>query len=110
MTAERRQHTRLPKQEHVQVDVTTEGIPTSADVFDCSSRDFSLRGVRLHGDHAIDLGSRVDLTVHMKSDGKDYQLSGKVKWVTVTTENEHLAGVELLENESADMEKWRALF
>lgn len=110
MTEERRQHTRLPRQEHVKVDVITDGVPTSAEVFDCSSRDFSLRGVRLHGDHPIDLGSHVDMTVHMKATETDYRLTGKVKWVTVTTENEHLAGVELSEESSKDIADWQGLF
>ena len=110
MTSERRQHTRLPRQEHVKVDVVTDGVPTSAEVFDCSSRDFSLRGIRLHGDHPIDLGSHVDMTVHMKATKTDYHLTGKVKWVTVTTENEHLAGVELVDTSSEDMTKWQSLF
>lgn len=110
MNEERRQHTRLPRQEHVKVDVVTEGVPTSAEVFDCSSRDFSLRGVRLHGDHPIDLGSQVDMIVHMKSEKTDYRLTGKVKWVTVTTENEHLAGVELSIDTSKDIQQWQSLF
>lgn len=110
MVDERRLYVRLASREKVIVNVTENDDKEQIYEFECYSRDLSTNGVRLHGDQHFSLGSRLEMVVHLRSEKKDYMLSGKVKWNTETTESEHLTGVELCRDGSPDLMQWKQRF
>ena len=110
MIEERRKHIRESRQEKVIVNVITCEKESKEISFECLSKDFSAKGVRLHGHQGLDLNTKVNMIVHLLSHKRDYSLAGQVKWVTETTENEQLAGVELLDMEGFDLAHWQELF
>ena len=110
MVEERRKHNRTPQEELVKVDVVSDEKPSESMVFECNSRDFSEKGIRLHGHQKLDLHSHVNLVVHMSEHKQDYSLAGTIKWVTETTEHEILAGIELSDGQTTDLAKWQSLF
>jgi hypothetical protein len=110
MIKEKRQHLRTRHEESVKVDVISEGATEPPVTLDCFSRDFSHKGIRLHGHTTFNLNSHVNLVVHMSAEKRDYKLHGTIKWVTETTEHEVLAGVELLPNQGSDLTHWQAKF
>ena len=110
MVAERRQAYRFPGKEQVKVDVISEDAPNQTLEFECFARDLSKQGIRLHGHQDLQLHAELSLKVHMKDKNQDYQLSGKIKWVTETTEREVIAGVELSDEDSQDWQQWQKLF
>lgn len=110
MTAERRRYQRVLGEELVKVDVVSDDNPEQLMIFECNSKDFSSKGIRLHGHQSLALNARVNLVVHMSAHQLDYRLTGLIKWVTETTEHEILAGIELHEENESDIEKWQVLF
>jgi len=110
MQQERREHTRELQQEHVKVDVISKESPKQNLRYDCFSRDFSKSGVRVHGNQSFELGTHVQLVIHMSEQKKDYSLQGVVKWFTETTEHEVVAGIEFDNTHSSDLEDWQKLF
>ena len=110
MNIERRRHQRKLQQERVIVNVETADEQHQTFEYECNSRDLSPTGVRLHGDHALKLNSTLDLQVHLQNAHMDYSLTGVVKWVTETTEHEHLAGVELDSTRAGELSRWQSLF
>jgi|GEM_PF-2584779 len=110
MVEERRMHVRTAQEELVKVDVVSDDHPGETMVFECNSRDFSQKGIRLHGHTLFDLNSHVNLVVHMSAEKQDYNLEGTIKWVTETTEHEVLAGIELQGDSSTDLSRWQSLF
>jgi len=110
MNIERRQHQRKLQQERVVVNAVTADKQHQAFEYECSSRDLSAKGIRLHGNHPLELNCELDLQVHLQNAHMDYSLTGVVKWVTETTEHEHLAGVELDSARAGELSRWQSLF
>lgn len=108
MTDERRAEARQVQNEAILVDVSLIG--EKPIVFECSAKDLSPQGVRLHGEQLLKLNSQVDLLVRMPSKQENYRLTGVVKWITETTEKEHLAGIQLSDNIHTDVNEWKKLF
>lgn len=110
MTEERRLYARVAGEELVKVDVVSDDNPAQLMIFECNSKDFSSKGIRLHGHQSLELNAQVNLVVHMSEHKQDYNLAGTIKWVTETTEHEVLAGIELSGDDATDLEKWQVLF
>ena len=110
MIDERRKYSRILRDELIVVDVLCNEKIDIPLVFECRSKDLSAKGVRIHGQHSVPLNQDVELVIHMGIDKQAYILSGKIKWTTETTENEHLAGIELSDNQETDIGKWQKLF
>lgn len=107
---ERRAHAREIQQEQVKVDVVSQENPSEVLTYDCFSRDFSISGVRIHGSQSFELGTEVNLVIHMSDVKKDYGLQGTIKWFTETTEHEVVAGIEFNQERSTDLQDWQKLF
>ncbi|WP_444994830.1 PilZ domain-containing protein [Aliikangiella sp. IMCC44359] len=110
MIDERRKYARILREEPIKVDVLCNEHFNSPLVFECSSKDFSAKGVRIHGQHPVPLNQDVEIVVHLGKEDKEFILSGKIMWTTETTENEHVAGIELSDNQETDIDNWRTLF
>jgi len=108
MMEEKRSSARRSENGAVHVDVLAES--NSVIRYEGSMRDISLNGIRLHGRHPIEKNSKIDMLVEVESNDSKYNLSGSVKWVTETTENEFVAGLELIEEKGSDMVAWKAIF
>jgi len=78
--------------------------------FEGSIWDFSVNGMRVHGKHPIEKDTTLHLQIEFEFDKAKFALSGIVKWVTKTTENEYIAGLELDEAHSQDLDQWRERF
>ncbi len=74
--------------------------------YEGSMWDFSSNGIRLHGKHAIEKGACLDIQIRFENEETEFNLSGNVKWVTKTTEDEYIAGLELDKSRSQDIGKW----
>lgn len=109
MSQERRVELRKNHQQPVLISATLENQNQPVE-FTCSSRDISKNGIRLHGKSMFELGVRLNIHVHLDAQSGDYQLLGIVKWVTETTEKEHLAGIQLLPESGTDFQRWQATF
>ncbi len=112
MYEEKRSHSRRSQNAQVHVDLvkaSNESIQTAIR-FEGSMWDFSSNGIRLHGKHLIIKDANVELLVEFESDHFKYSLMGDVKWVTETTEHEFIAGVELDQSNSPDINKWQEKF
>jgi len=112
MMEEKRSSVRRSENGAVHVDVLAVSDQASNSIirYEGSMRDISLNGIRLHGKHALEKGSILELLVELESNDSKYNLSGNVKWVTETTENEFVAGLELVEGKSSDISAWQAIF
>ena len=110
MTDERRKSIRISQREIVQVELVIENTNIPPLFFECSSRDFSKQGIRLHGHHPLERDIDVNLMVHMESENRNFNLSGTIKWVTETTEKEYLAGLYLSDSNDTDIDEWHMLF
>ena len=108
MMKEKRSSARRMENGAIHVDVLS--TPDSTIRYEGSMRDISLNGIRLHGKHPIQQNSIIDMRVELELTNSKYSLSGSVKWVTETTENEFVAGLELLEGKNADLAAWKAIF
>ena len=108
MFEEKRSHTRCSQNAQVHVDLTETAQSTIR--FEGSMWDFSSDGIRLHGKHSITKGSSLELVVEFEADQSKFNLAGNVKWVTETTEHEFIAGVELDQSNSPDINIWREKF
>ena len=112
MFKEKRTHSRRSQNAQVHIDLvkaSNESIKTAIR-FEGSMWDFSASGIRLHGKHLIVKDASVELLVEFEVDHSTYSLIGDVKWVTETTEHEFIAGVELDQSHSPDINKWQEKF
>ena len=112
MTDEKRVYPRQSQNGQVHVDVirAEDGENDGAIRYEGAMRDVSQNGIRLHGKHPIEKGANLSLVVEFESNNKHYSLAGSVRWVTETTEHEFIAGLELTDAESKDIESWRNIF
>jgi hypothetical protein len=112
MTEEKRIYPRQSKNGQVHVDVlnTESGAQAESVRYEGAMRDVSQNGIRLHGKHPIEKGANLSLVVEFESNHQHYTLSGSVRWVTETTEHEFVAGLELSDSVSTDIESWRRIF
>jgi len=83
MGAERRTEARQEQEEHILVNIASIGQEPMD--FECSAKDLSPKGIRLHGETLLKLNSEVDLVIRWGAKQKDYRLTGVVKWITETT-------------------------
>ncbi len=112
MVEEKRNFPRQLQNEQVHVDIlkaSNEQIDTSIR-YEGRMKDISHNGIRLHGKHPLKKDSTLELLVEFEEDHSKYNLSGCVKWVTQTTENEFVAGLELSDTDNTDILKWHQKF
>jgi len=112
MVEEKRNHPRRSQNGQVHVDILTASNESIEEVirYEGAMKDISPNGIRLHGKHPLEKNAVLELMVEFEADHSKYNLSGSVKWVTETTENEFVAGLELTENDSKDINSWRSNF
>ncbi len=112
MFEEKRNHQRKSQKAEVIVNILSDSKdPThNNDHYECSSKDISKNGVKLYGNQSFIKGSRLKLEASHRKDEDLMSLIGYVKWTTVTTENEHLTGVEFSETNSPDIGIWKGMF
>lgn len=77
--------------------------------FEGAMKDISQSGIRLHGKHPLSKNSILELEVEVESSRVKYSLKGNVKWVSETTENEYVAGLEI-DSSSQDFTNWQNSF
>ncbi len=112
MVEEKRFFPRQFQSEIVHVDIlkaSNEKIETSIR-YEGAMKDISPHGIRLHGKHKLEKDALLEIIVEFETDHSKFSLSGNVKWVTVTTENEYVAGLELNESGSLDLASWKEKF
>ncbi len=109
MVAEKRLNLRTESDETVRVKVITDK-PLEHKDFRCRISDLSATGLRLFGEVPLQQGMTLGLLVEVKGQPRRYTLNGKVQWITSTTENEFIAGIELMESPVSDYKVWRELF
>jgi len=111
MVEEKRNFPRHLQNDRVHVDIlhaSDQQIDTSVH-YQGEMKDISHSGIRLHGKHPLTKDAILELLVEFETDHTKYHLFGCVKWVTVTTENEFIAGLEL-NDKGTDVGRWRKQF
>ena len=112
MIEEKRNYPRRSPNGQVHIDIlkaSNEKIDTRIR-YEGAMKDISPNGIRLHGKHPLEKDAVLELLVEFEADHAKYSLSGSVIWVTETTENEFVAGLELADGESRDIALWREIF
>jgi len=109
MVDEKRLSSRKESDETVRVKVITDK-PLEHKDFQCRISDLSDSGLRLFGEVPLQQGMTLGLLVEVKGQPRRYTLNGKVQWITSTTENEYIAGIELIESPVSDYNVWKELF
>ena len=90
--------------------VTSTEDPPLTTIF-CSAVDVSAKGMQVYIDHVVPLGSGLELSVELRGSSRPFVLAGKVKWVHETEyKDSYLLGVELVDAQSPDIERWVELF
>lgn len=110
--SEKRSHPREVTNEQVHVDIvnaSNENIDDSIR-YEGALRDVSRDGIRLHGKHRLEKSTQLDLLVEFESNHSKYRITANVMWVTETTENEFIAGLELDAEKTTDLQSWQKRF
>ncbi|PCI69041.1 MAG: hypothetical protein COA86_06245 [Kangiella sp.] len=110
--SEKRTFTRIATIEQVHVDILKASNEKVDDKirYEGVLKDVSSNGIRLHGKHRLEKDAQLDLLVEFESNHSQYQLTANVMWVTETTENEFIAGLELDGDKTTDLESWQKRF
>lgn len=98
----------LADQVHVDILYASNEEITEKIRYEGTIKDVSSNGIRLHGKHRLEKDATLDLSVELEKDHSVFNLSGMIKWVTSTTENEYIAGLKLVNN--ADISRWQGHF
>ena len=109
MSVEKRQQSRQKTDNAVKVKVITDATLKDNN-FLCRISDLSNTGLRLYGDAPLEVGMTLGLLVELKDKPRKYTLNGVVQWVTGTTQNEYIAGIQLIESPVSDYEVWQEFF
>jgi len=112
MVEEKRNFPRQPQNEQVHIDILKASNEKIDDKvrYEGRMKDISHNGIRLHGKHPLEKNAKLQMLVEFESDQAVFNISGCVKWVTETTENEFVAGLELSKTGGADIERWHNKF
>ncbi|MDQ7050775.1 MAG: PilZ domain-containing protein [Enterobacterales bacterium] len=112
MQHEKRSHARQNPETSIifTIDNTVDGIQQAEIRLEGKSKDISATGLRIHGKHAVEKGQQIKLWVEIAQASHKFQLVATVKWVTQTTEDEFVAGLEIDEDKSEDHLEWLAQF
>jgi len=112
MQREKRSHARQNPEASIifTIDNTSESGQQAEIKLEGKSKDISATGLRIHGKHAVEKGQQVKLWVEIDQSSHKYHLVATVKWVTQTTEDEFVAGLEIDEDKSEDHLEWLAQF
>lgn len=111
MVEEKRSFPRYSQNGRVHVDILNADYQSANSKirYEGTMKDISNHGIRLHGKHRLEKDSVLELLVEFEADRSRFNLSGVIRWVTQTTENEFIAGLEL-DKQSADAGKWQDKF
>jgi len=111
MIEEKRNFPRYSQNGRVHIDIlnATHQSTNSKIRYEGTMKDISNNGIRLHGKYRLEKNSVLELLVEFEADHSQFNLSGVIRWVTQTTENEFIAGLEL-DKQSADASQWQDKF
>ena len=112
MTVEQRTHERHPREEAIFIEVLAASNDDAKDnlTLRCTTRDISEKGLKIHSRYPFIVNSILELLINFESGGYKFLLTGEVKWVENPTEDDYLAGFELIDAEHSDFLVWRRMF
>jgi len=108
---ERRQHSRLDRDEKLFLQVTRcdEDEDLVGTTVLCETIDVSANGLKLHTRKEVVVGVELDLWVNIDGRAGKFFLTGTVKWSRPEAGG-HCSGIEVLERENTDIRGWHELF
>ncbi len=108
---ERRQHSRLNRDEKLFLQVTRcdEDEELVGTTVLCATVDVSVSGLKLHTRKEVKAGIELDLWVNIDDRAGKFFLTGSVQW-SRSEAGGHCSGIEILDRDNTDIRGWRELF
>jgi hypothetical protein len=112
MNTDKRRDTRHDREESIFIEVLAASGGSEHDnlILECTTRDISADGLKIHAKYPFILGSILELLISFESGGYKFLLTGQVKWFDELSDDEYLAGFQLIEAEHSDFIVWRNMF
>ncbi|WP_196138233.1 PilZ domain-containing protein [Aliikangiella sp. G2MR2-5] len=112
MSDEKRKDRRHSREEKIFIEVLAASSDTASDnlMLECSTRDISKNGLKIHARFPFIQGSILELLLNFESGGYKFLLTGEVKWVENISDEDYLAGFELVDAEHSDYMVWQKMF
>ncbi len=112
MNTDKRKQTRHPREEVIFIEVLSASSQSEQDniLLECTTRDISSDGLKIQSKHPFILDSILELIISFESGGYKFLLTGQVKWCETLSNDECLAGFEIIESEHSDFLVWRNMF
>ena len=112
MTSDKRRQERQEREEVIYIEVldaTSEGVQDNI-MLECTTKDISPDGLKIHAQYPFIVDSILELLISFESGGYKFLLTGQVRWSEKISEQDHLAGFEIIESEHSDFLVWRNMF
>lgn len=112
MSNEKRRQTRHDREESIFIEVLAASGQSDNDnvILECTTKDISKDGLKIHAKYPFIIDSILELLISFESGGYKFLLTGQVKWFDQLSDDEYLAGFELIEAEHSDFVVWRKMF
>ena len=112
-TAERRQAVRYLVDDNFEVKIlfTSDNPKVLGKKFSCSAVDISKTGLQINAEQPLAIKSVLDLSIAVKDSGREYLVTGDVKWCKPTTGISHAIGIQLKSRSgtNTDLDAWKTL-
>lgn len=112
MSQEQRRDERHFREEKIYIEVLSSSGAEADDnlMLECTTRDISARGLKIQSNYPFIISSILELLINFESGGYKFLLTGEVKWLEEVSEEDFLAGFELIEAEHSDYIVWQNMF
>ena len=112
MSNDKRKQTRHDREESIFIEVLAASGQSENDnlILECTTKDISKDGLKIYAKYPFIVDSILELLISFESGGCKFLLTGEVKWFEQLSDDEYLAGFELIEAEHSDFVVWRNMF
>ena len=112
MEIEQRKQQRHNREESVFIEVLGTTVDSVEDNhrLECTTRDISIDGLKVHSPSLLTVNSILELIISFESGGYKFLLTGEVKWVDKIDTNEFLTGFKIVPSEHSDLIEWQNMF
>ena len=112
MNIDNRKQTRHSREEIIFIEVLSATNETKQDnlLLESTTKDISQDGLKIGSEYPFIVDSILELLISFESGGYKFLLTGQVKWCDELSENQYLAGFELIDAEHSDYYVWRNMF
>jgi PilZ domain-containing protein len=112
MNINKRKQTRHRREEVIFIEILAASSEKSEDnvMLECTTKDISKDGLKITAEFPFLVDSILELLISFESGGYKFLLTGQVRWYENISDNEYLAGFEILDSEHSDFAVWKNMF